>query len=254
MTETPAPADRLMSLLVLLATLAPTAYYAFLATGRIDGVSIGSISAKFPTVLTPAGYAFTIWFVIFACLLAFGLYQTGSSKLAMFRPIRIIYILSCVFACGWLFFWQREMFAASLGMAVALLATLISMVKWARNAASARVAFYTKLPFGSFAGWMTVAVLVNFVVLLFIARIELSPLGWTSIGIACIGVCTLAAVAVRFYWRNFLYPLSIAWAVAAVAINQRLNTAVIVACVISVIVCLLLSTSFVMDLKGSTYE
>ncbi len=254
MTETPTPADRLQSWLVMLATLATIAFNALSATGYINGITPGAISAKYPTVVTPAGYAFTIWSVIYVGLIAFSIYQMLPSKLATFRRLRTIYILSCVFNCGWIFFWHREMIAVCLGMIIALLATLIALMIATRGRMSPIDAMLTKLPFGIYAGWVTAATLVNLVVLLVWARIDLSPASWNIIGIACLAAGTIAAVAVRFCLRNFLYPLSIAWAAAAISINQPGNTTIIVASAISVIACLLLSMSFVMDLKGSSYE
>jgi hypothetical protein len=46
-----------------------------------------------------------------------------------------------------------------------------------------------------------------------------------------------------------VYPVAIAWALTAIAIQQSGNTAVILAGAIAVILCLVLSLSFVIDLR-----
>lgn len=254
MIENSNAADRLRAWSVMLATIGTIAFNALSASGYLNGVTPKAISDKYPTVVTPAGYAFTIWSLIYLGLIAFSIYQMMASNLAKFRRLRTIYILSCVFNCGWIFFWHRDMIAVCLGMIVALLATVLALTIGTQRSASPVEAVFTKLPFGIYAGWVTAATLVNLVVLLVWARVDISQSSWNIIGVACVAAGTIAAVAVRFIWRNFLYPLSIAWAAAAIAINQQGNTTMIVASVVSVIVCLLLSMSFVIDLNGSSYE
>ncbi|HMT08375.1 MAG TPA: hypothetical protein PKA82_10255, partial [Pyrinomonadaceae bacterium] len=59
---------------------------------------------------------------------------------------------------------------------------------------------------------------------------------------------------VRAKLRLFLFPFAVAWASTGIAVQQKGNTAVILACAIVTIVCLVLSISFVMDLKSSSNE
>jgi hypothetical protein len=50
-------------------TLAGTLFLNYLAdTGKLSGKSIGEVSEQFSTLLTPVGYAFSIWSLI--CLLS----------------------------------------------------------------------------------------------------------------------------------------------------------------------------------------
>ena len=37
-------------------------------SGKLTGTSIGAVSNDFPTYITPAGYAFSIWGVIYTCM------------------------------------------------------------------------------------------------------------------------------------------------------------------------------------------
>lgn len=251
MTETGNSADRLRATLVLLATLGTIVFNLLAAVGRVNGVTPDAISARYPTILTPAGYAFTIWSLIYVGMIAFSVYQALPSNRLAFRSIRTIYILTCLLNCAWIYFWHQDAIGVCLAVIVALAATLIFMLaKFGRNV-SARDALFTTLPFGIYAGWVTAAALVNFVVFLVYIDAKLSAQMWNVVGIAGLGVGVAAAVVVRVKIRNFLYPLSLAWAATAIALNHPGNTAIIVAAALAVIVCLVLSISFVMDQKGS---
>ena len=47
---------------------------------RLGGKDIGEISAKYPNLFTPAGYAFSIWGLIYLLLLIYVIYQLWSGK------------------------------------------------------------------------------------------------------------------------------------------------------------------------------
>ena len=71
MTEQPTFTDKFRAALVLAATLGTIAFNWLAAVGRIGGVTPDEVSAKFPTPITPAGYAFSIWSLIYVGLLVF---------------------------------------------------------------------------------------------------------------------------------------------------------------------------------------
>ena len=88
----------LRSLLVLLATLAMIAANAFPGARGFRGETVGSISDAYPTLLTPAGYAFAIWSLIYSGLLVFSGVQLLPSRRADPLGARIApwYVLSCL--------------------------------------------------------------------------------------------------------------------------------------------------------------
>jgi translocator protein len=254
MNETSNSSDGLRAALVLLATLGTIAFNGLAAAGYVNGVTPDVVSTLYPTVLTPAGYAFTIWSLIYVGMAAFSVYQLLPSKLASFRSIRTVYILTCLLNCAWIYFWHRNAIGICLALIVGLLASLILLLILTNRKTSVREALITKAPFGIYAGWVTAATLVNLLVFLKYADADFSAQTWNILGVASLAVAAVAAVAVRIMLRNFLYPMAVAWAAAAIAIKQAGNTAVIVAAVICVIVCLVLSISFVMDTKRAADE
>ena len=240
------------SILVLVATIATIAFNGLAATGRINGVTPEVISDKYLTVLTPAGYAFTIWMLIYAGLLAFSVYQLLPANVPRFRPVRTLYTVSCFLNCAWIYFWHREQITICLVLIFALLMSLIFMLILFRRPGADGGPLFTKTVFGIYAGWVTAATLVNFVVFLKFAGIDTSPGIWNALGVVCLLLAAGLAVIVRLKLQNYLYPLAIAWAATGIAVKQSGNTAIVVAASVCVIVCLVMAVSFVMDQKSST--
>ena len=82
--------------LVIVATIATIAFNGLAAAGLVNGVTPDVISDKYPTILTPAGYAFSIWSLIYLGMAAFSVYQFLPANLVRFRPVRSLYIFSCL--------------------------------------------------------------------------------------------------------------------------------------------------------------
>lgn len=243
--------DRMLSILVVVATVATIIFNALAGTGRLNGVMTNEVSDKYPTVLTPAGYAFSIWGLIYFGLIAFTIYQLLPSKLERLRNVRLLYIISCALNCAWLYAWHSYAIGICVILLFALLATLALINIKLKAAESAREALFTKAPFGIYFGWVTAASIVNFVIYLRSIDVQMTASTWNVLGCVFIAAALVAAVIVRVKIRNFLYPLAVAWAATGIAIEQQGNTAIILACAICVIFCLVLSISFVMDLKST---
>lgn len=254
MNESPNSTDRMRSILVAVATAVTIAFNALAGTGRLNGVMTNEVSDKYPTVLTPAGYAFSIWGLIYFGLIAFTIYQLLPSKLVRLRSVRMLYVASSILNCAWLYAWHSYAIGICVILIFALLSTLAVINIKLKNAGSAREALFTKAPFGIYFGWVTAASIVNLVIWLKYADMQMSASAWNILGCSFITAALIAAVILRIKIRNFLYPLAVAWAATGIAVEQQGNTAIILACAICVIFCLVLSISFVMDLKSMTHE
>ena len=246
--------DRMLSILVFVVTIQTIVYNVFVASGSVNAITPEVISNLYPTVLTPAGYAFSIWSLIYTGLFAFSIYQLLPRNLSRFRSIRTLYVISGLLNCTWLFFWHNDQIGICLIVILALLATLFLILREVSRDAERGAAIFTKFPFGLYAGWVTAASLINFVVFLTYMEVKLGSRTWNLIGVALILFAAGVAAAVRWRLKNYIFPLSIAWAATAIAIKQSSNTAIIVAAAICVIICLVLTLSFVMDQKTFDYE
>lgn len=244
-----------MAALVMLATLATVAVNFLAATGHINGVSPEEVSNRYPTILTPAGWAFSIWSLIYTGLIAFSIFQLLPGRIAEFRRVRVPYIVSCVLNCAWIFFWHHFQTGVCAIVIALLLASLVWVIRSIETPGSFLDALMTTAVFGLYAGWVTVATLVNLSVYLVSQEVQWSPAIWTTVGIAFLMIAVVAALIARISLRNFVYPLSVAWAAAAIGANQSgQNTAIVVTTAIVCIACLVISGSIVTSLPDSTSE
>jgi hypothetical protein len=191
----------------------------------LGGNSTGEISDKHHTYITPAGYAFSIWSLIYLLLAGFIIYQfrqsTGSRDSV--QSIGIWFVLSCIFNMGWLFLWHYLYIELSLAAMVLMLVSLIVIYRKTR-----RIDYPTpgeqwliRLPFSIYLGWISVATIVNVSVVLY--KNDWGGFGLNGITWAVIMLCvgTLLAVIVSFPYRDCIYPLVFTWAFFAIALEQR---------------------------------
>jgi len=236
------------SFLVLAATIGVIAFNWLAATGRL-GTDTAAISAKYPTPVTPAGYAFSIWALIYIGLLAFSVYQLLPANLARFRAVRSFYIFSCALNCAWLYFWHRDQVVICFVIIFALAATLLLISHQLKDPESLRDTWGAKEPFGLYFGWVTTAMLVNFAIMLKALRVQFSE--GAVFGITLILIAAVSAILVRYKLKTYLYPLAVAWALTAIAVMQSGQTLIVTAAAVGVIACLIASISFVLNLHSS---
>lgn len=238
--------DRLRSILVMLATVATIAFNGLAASGYVNGVMPTEISDKYSTIVTPASYAFSIWSLIYFGLATFSIFQLMPANLARFRGVRSLFIASCLLNVGWIYFWHQDRVGVCLILIAALLAILIVIATRCRSSKNTLESWIVKGTFGLYAGWVAIAAVVNLFV--YLAASGVASAASPMFGVAAVIFAT--AIAVLAAWRisNYFFPLAVAWALTAIAIEQSGKTAVVVACAFGVIVCLVASLSFVLKL------
>jgi hypothetical protein len=237
--------------LVVAATIGVLAFNWLAATGRIGGADTGEISNKYSTLVTPAGYAFSIWGLIYVGLVAFGVYQLLPANIARFRPVRSLYIFTCALNCAWLYFWHAEQIVVCFVIIVALCITLFLINYHLKGPRSLADNWIVKAPFGIYFGWVTAAMSVNFVIMLKYLRLDLSFTAETILGVVLILAVAVAAIAIRVKLTNYFYPIAVAWALTAIAVKQSGKTAIVAAAALGVVACLIATMSFVMNLRSS---
>lgn len=196
----------------------------------LGGNSTKAISDMYHTLLTPAGYAFAIWTVIYAGLGGFILYQFFSSPasgkwIEAFSPA---FIMSCLFNMAWLILWHYLYIEASLLAIIGLLAMLLIIYRHVAKLRTPTLGqrWLVQVPFSLYAAWVTVATIVNVSIVLQKNNWDgwgLSPTAW-----AVIMLCVGAVLAVWASWpySNIVYPLVFVWAYVAIAVEQRDNSRV----------------------------
>lgn len=241
---TRSPGRQILTVVALIATVAMN----WLAVALpLNGKDTGQLSDQYPTLITPAGYAFAIWSVIYLGLAAFAVYQAlpaqrTNQRIAAITPL---FWLSCVLNVLWLVTWHYEVLWLNVLIMLGLLASLIAIyirLRPGRARASLVEHWVVDVPFSIYLGWITVATIVNITVVLYAA-------GWSGSGIGAdvwaavlLGVGALIAAYIGLRNNDAAYPAVIVWAFLAVAQKhanvQLVQTAALLAAGVAAVVLL----------------
>ena len=136
------------------------------STKIIGGRNTADVSNANLTLITPAGYVFAIWGVIYVLLGVFVIYQILPSQKGKeyLNKISWLFILSSIVNIAWLFTWQFEYLSLSVLLIFALLATLILIyirLGIGKSNVSLREKLAVHLPFSVYLGWITVACIAD---------------------------------------------------------------------------------------------
>ncbi len=243
--------DKIRQILVIVATIAMIIFNGLAATGRLGGTDTATVSDKYPTHITPAGYAFAIWSLIYLGMIAFSLYQALPSNTERFRGLRTIYIFSCLANCAWLYVWSQESVVVCLGIIIVLLVSVgIINVKLSVTETIGEY-WLAKVPFGIYFGWVTAATILNAAIALVYLGVKLPDSVSNPTGALLILIAAALGAIVRWKLKDYFYPLAVAWAITAIAVKQSGQTIVVASAAVGVIICLIAAVSFVMDMQSS---
>ena len=193
--------------------------------GLLNGISTGAVSDKYATLITPAGYVFSIWSVIYILLFVFVVYQALPSQNGkMFhQKISVLFLLSSIFNILWIFLWQYEFITLSVPVIFALLASLIAIylrLNIGRSNVPMRERLCVHLPFSVYLGWITIASIAD-------VAAALVSVNWDGFGISneawailVVIVALIITLLVTFTRRDIAYDLVIIWALVGIAVKQ----------------------------------
>jgi hypothetical protein len=135
--------------------------------GWFGAATNAELSEKYQTLITPVGWAFSIWAIIFLAQLVWSIVQL----LPAFRGDPLVaavgwnYVLVCVAQIGWTISFSLEIIWLSLVCMLAILLFLVMIVR-AQGDSDFRGYMLLKFPFSIHTGWILAASFVNVSVLL----------------------------------------------------------------------------------------
>ena len=244
--------ERIKQFLVVVATIGVIYFNYLAATGTLGGIETGAVSDKYPTLVTPAGYAFSIWSLIYLGLIVFSIYQVLPKNAERFRRVRTVYIVSCAANCAWLYFWHQEAILAATAMIFLLLGTLAFINVELKTTETISEFWLAKFPFSLYFGWVTAAAIVNAAIALVYSKVQVSDTAAVRIGAALVLAATALGIIIRFRLNNVFYPLAIAWALTAIAVKQSGQTLIVAAAAVSVNILIIVALTFLINLRSSS--
>lgn len=216
---------KLRQILNIVAVLAVIAVNGLAEALPLNGQTTKQISDSFPVLFTPAGYVFSIWGLIYLGLAGFAVYQAlpaqrDDPRLAQISPW---FLASCVFNCAWIFLWHYNQYPLTLLVMLGLLFTLIVIYRRLEiglRPVAGQERWLVSLPFSVYLGWISVATIANFAIVLYDLKwnaLGISPVIWA---IALLAVAALLGAAMIGLRREIAYPLVLVWAFVGIAVQQ----------------------------------
>jgi len=195
------------------------------STTLIGGQMTADVSDANRTLITPAGYVFAIWGIIYLLLAVFVIYQMLPSQQAKAfqKQIGWLFVLSSILNMIWLFAWQYEQLPLSVLIMLLLLGSLIAIylrLDIGRAKAGMAEKLAVHVPFSTYLGWITIATIAN-------VASTLVSIDWDGFGIApetwatiIIVIALAIAVLVVVTRTDIAYSLVIIWAFIGIAAEQ----------------------------------
>jgi hypothetical protein len=219
----------------------------------IAGRTTGEISDAFPVLVTPAGYVFAIWGVIYLGLAGYAVWQSLPAQASnpRVRAVAPAVVVGNLANAAWILFWHYLSFPASLAVMLVLLAALIATYLGLRAPAGRRGTpgpsrgerLWARGTFSVYLGWITVATVANVSVVLYDA-------GWGGgflPGSVWAAIVLLVAVGlgVRMLARygDLAYAAVLVWAFVGIVLAQWGATVVVGTAIVGVIALLYAAAS-----------
>ncbi|GHA79581.1 hypothetical protein [Cognatilysobacter bugurensis] len=216
-----------MRLLVVLMSIAMP-LVAWLSQRGAFGPTQDVVSDAFPTLLVAAGYAFSIWGLIFALDVAYAIWQATGERRRDPTLARVAPLAAAGFALTavWMPLFSMGLFGLCVLVIFAALAcTARAAVVLSRDAAPvARQRLWAWLPLSLHAGWLSLAAFLN--VAQTIVAYRMLPvddmLGWSAV-LFVLAAVVLLVLNARMR-GNVAYVAAAVWGLAAVVVRQSQGT------------------------------
>ena len=162
-------------IVVVLAVAVNLALNGLAGAGLLFGVQTGAVSDGVPTGVTPAGWTFGIWAVIFLMLVVYAGFQALPARRGpRYDAPAVPFAVANVLTGLWQVPWLLRYFGASLAVIVGVLACLVWLyVVHDRMRLRENELWAMHIPGSYFLAWIAVATALN-------ATILLKTLGWTG--------------------------------------------------------------------------
>ena len=195
---------------------------------RLNNNTIGGVSEYYENLFTPAGYAFSIWGLIYVALLIYCYFQlnrvfVSEKSVEFIHQTGPWFILANIANAAWVVAWLYENTLLSVILMFIILACLIKIIlntNMERWDAPPKIIAFTWWPICFYAGWITVATIAN-------VAAHLTNIGWRRWALSeqqWTIIMLVVTVIINFlivYRRNMReFALVGIWALVAIYVRQ----------------------------------
>jgi benzodiazapine receptor len=191
----------------------------------LNGLTTAQVSDRFPVLIVPPGYVFSIWGIIYLGLIAFTVYQAlpKQRENPRLQKMGLWFFFSSLANALWLVSFQYLQFGLAMIIMMVLLGILIRIYTGlgiGKEIVKPMERWLVNLPFSIYLGWITVAAIANAAQLLY-------SLNWNGFGIAAqlwtlvmLVAAVIISALVSFTRRDVGYSLVLVWAFTGIAVKQ----------------------------------
>ncbi len=185
----------------------------FISTkGFINGHSQSYVSSSFPTLLTPSGFTFSIWILIYALLfisLVINYVKNNEYYNNIIDNIAVLFWISSILNILWIIAFSYMLIAASFFIILAFVAVLfIIIIKL--NKLNQREKGIYDIAFGFYAGWVSIATIVNF--LIYLLKNDCSCFGnYRLFCTVLLFIYVVVIIGFQIIHKNPVFNISVAW-------------------------------------------
>ncbi|UJH90452.1 tryptophan-rich sensory protein [Antarcticibacterium sp. 1MA-6-2] len=195
---------------------------------RLNNNTIGGVSDYYENLFTPAGYAFSIWGLIYVALLVYCIFQLNRVFVSEKETDFILqtgpwFIIANIANAAWVVAWLYENTFLSVILMFIILGSLIKIIlntNMERWDAPPKIIAFTWWPICFYSGWITVAAVAN-------VSAHLTNIGWRQWFLSeqqwmiIMLVVTVIINLLIVYRRNMReFALVGIWALVAIYVRQ----------------------------------
>ena len=217
----------------------------YLATALpINGVTQKELSAEYQIFLTPAGYVFSIWGLIYLGLTVYITVQALPKWLddQRIRGLDLPFVVSSVCNALWLVVWHYRYLSVSVILMLGLLISLIwAYIRLEHNRSTSKSSsmWFIDRTFSVYLGWVGMATILNLTIWFDNLGWTVSPLAGATWGAIMLGVACSLYLYLSFSQRDAAIIGVLSWASLGIAINNQTEQMVwvsgLLVCLISLI-------------------
>ncbi len=233
-----------------LATLLLTIWINYYANTGHVGVSMKVISDRYLNLFTPAGYAFSIWGLIYVGLVAFAVYQlldifTKKINTDFVFKIGGWFILANLANAAWVLAFTGNQVGLSVLIMIVLFIALLKIIlnldmeKWDAPFVTIALIWW---PMSAYFGWINVAFIAN-------VSTWLTALGWGGAPFsatlwAVLMLITAAVIFITMIWKRNMreYATAGVWGIVAIGVKNTHSNDLVAYTAFAVAVLILINT------------
>ncbi len=214
-------------------------------TGEVSNTILGGV------IITPAGYAFAIWGLIYIGLIAYSIYQALPAQRhnPAFQKVSWGIIGACVLQTIWIYVFLTFNFWPSVLLILGILGCLAYAYVNTRSVpATWKNRWLFQAPVSVYFGWITVATVVNVAGALYVMNVPAQRLAEFSSSIdpsagglfatdVMMAISAGLAALIAWKYRDVSFPAVVVWALIAIAVR---NSTLLLTTLIGVVLALVL--------------